>query len=211
MERHGNQRDELRLSLPAPRGTTGETAENRCKGLSLLHVLAFAEDHHREAFNRALPTINPELAELHRLRRVVTGGWYPMEWYRHSLQALITAGNGDSDLPRKVGHRAVLSDLTTGFLKVLTRFTTPEAIVRRTPWVFGRYFEHGKVTVAECRSTEAIAAFTECRGFDPAVWQMMLGACMGGLVAAGAQTPTTELLEGGQQNQEFAVIRARWR
>ncbi|MBI5510997.1 MAG: hypothetical protein HY903_19725 [Deltaproteobacteria bacterium] len=190
--------------------TVGEV-ENRCRGVAVAGFATVLAKHRpagdRDRIVAALP---PELREALGPRGLDLAAWYPLSWYKtmHAVtQQVLGVG---VDYAREVGRLTMRDDLGTGIYKVFTRFLAPGYVVASAARVFGKYYEHGTMTITEHAEHFARAEWSGCRDFDRNVWEDLFGGCIGGLEAASAKNVQVEVLAGGKDGDVSAVLEARW-
>lgn len=215
------------LQTPHPERTTGaETRENSewlralcaadvnsCRGLSLLPLVARAEQGDFEAFLRRVRDRNGDLGTFLDSSSVRPTGWYPIGWYCHLHDALRVDAEDPQRLAWEVGRKSVYEDLTRGPFRSFLKIVWPGFLVERAPVLFRSYFKKGRLKVESVARRETVfeLTFTQCAGFDAAIFQDIFGGIEGALLAARAQEISVEYVEGAKDGDEFARVRVSYR
>lgn len=189
-----------------------EAAENRIRGLGLQEVLRYAEADAGLDLYDLLAEREPAMLEALRHGAITGGGWYPVAWLRQVYAVLMDATGRGPELAREIGYRGIYRDLSTGPFRVIGKLTSPEALFKRAPWVFSRYFEHGCMRVEVRGPGEVEVEFEACHGFDAVIWQDLIGGCEGALAAIGG-TPhavRVRVRAGGHDGDSHCRLVGSW-
>lgn len=141
---------------------------------------------------------------------IVTGGWYPIEWYRQLHAAAQKATGEGPALSRLVAKEGLAWDFRHVH-KLVRVALTPETLMRLSSYVIRFYFNFGKMSVVETKPGWGRAEFASFEGFDANLWQDMLGGIEAVLELAGARDVVIEVLEGGGDGDAAMTAQARWR
>ncbi|MBL8743982.1 MAG: hypothetical protein JNK04_22900 [Myxococcales bacterium] len=183
--------------------------DNRCRGLCLLPVIAYARRLDAEGFLSAVGARDAALAALIELDGVEARQWYPMSAFR-CVHGALREISGGLAAARAVGIESAHSDLTTGIFRTLTKVASPVFLLERAAMFFRFYVEHGQLTFARVSDNEAEARFSDCRGYDEAIFQDLTGGVEGSLFAAGGSQIEIERLSGGCDGDTHLTLRVRW-
>jgi hypothetical protein len=160
-----------------------------------------------DAMVKMLP---PDLARAVRTDAFYSTSWYPLtEYYALQLSAQRATGRGP-ELARELGRDAILDDFR-GIYKVLLSVLSPEFLFKRSPMVFSRYYDTGKLEITRAEHGVADARFTGCTGFNQTLWEDTLGGCLGLLEACGARNVEMTIHEGGEDGDDHLYGTATWK
>jgi hypothetical protein len=123
--------------------------EGQVKGTLLVHLRAHVVDRHGpQTWDRLVAAAPPaDRAQLGAL--IVTGNWYPVGIWNRALAAHLTKNAVDPAVElRDISTRVAETDLHTLF-KLTLRLASPEAILRRSNWLWTRYFDRGSVVILD--------------------------------------------------------------
>ena len=158
--------------------------------------------------DKMVTLLPPELGKQVARDGFVTAGWYPLADYRLLHGAAQAATGRGLELTRELAREATMDDFR-GIYRVLTFVLSPEFLMRRTPAIWSRYYDVGKVTV-EARSGFATARFEQATGFDSVLWQDVIGGSTGVLEACGAKQVKMTITAGGGDEDNLS-LKAEWR
>lgn len=184
--------------------------ENRCRGLCLLPVIARARGLDFEAFMEAVSALDVSVARLIESNTIQPREWYPIASFR-TVHAGLRAISGGLTEARYVGLQSSQSDLTTGIFRTLTKVASPGFLMERAAMFFRFYVQHGQLSIRELRANELEVSFRDCRGFDAAIFQDLIGGVEGSLTAAGGTEIELQHLSGGGDDDTHLEVRLRWR
>ncbi|MFW6049531.1 MAG: hypothetical protein ACODAU_00065 [Myxococcota bacterium] len=161
------------------------------------------------AVERAIEATDPEVGSRLRLRGIVSGGWYPIEWYRAWL-AGIRAGTGEGrDLLREIGAQCASNDLK-GIYRFFLKMLSPERIFEFTPRFFNNFYDTGKAEIVASRTGYTHARYTGCTGFDGNMWAEAMGSAERVLELAGARHVRFRRFAGGEDGDDHLEVEAHW-
>jgi hypothetical protein len=183
--------------------------EPHAKGINFRGTIASARRLLGPAtIEKVIARLPAELGRQVEKNSFVTGSWYPLADYRLLHTAILQATGGGADLTRAISRDAALDDFR-GIFKVLTFVLTPEWIMRRTPVIWHKYFDVGKVAV-EAAHGWASAHWTEAVGFDRVLWNDVIGGSTGVLEVCGAKQLKMTIASGGG-DEDHLELAAEWR
>src|SRR6266536_5171711 len=84
---------------PKVKGTTFRTTD-----------ACFKELRGEEAWAKAHALMPEEVREAYRTGAILSGGWYPLSWYREMFRAYAAATNEGPELSRTLGYRSARID-----------------------------------------------------------------------------------------------------
>jgi hypothetical protein len=125
------------------------TAEGQVKGTLLVHLRAHVTDRHgAQAWDRLVAASKPhDKEQLGAL--IVSGNWYPVGVWNRALGTHLATNAVDAAVElRDIATRVAENDLHTLF-KLTLRLASPEAILRRSSWLWTRYFDRGVVSILD--------------------------------------------------------------
>jgi hypothetical protein len=162
------------------------------------------------AWARALEIVPAELRDKLHYRGIVSGGWYPIGWYRDLQSAIRSVVGGGREVPRTLGREIVRRDLG-GIYRVFALLLKPETILAKAPKTFAAYFDTGAMEMLRVGERVARARWTGCRGFDENLWELTLGGCVAALESGGARDVEIVIHSGAGAQDAEAEAEARWR
>jgi hypothetical protein len=183
----------------------------RIKGLGALGILRsikrlLGDEVHR----RVVAELPGEIGERARDGTLIAAGWYPLSDYS-ALHALAQRHTRQGpELARALSRDAVLQDFR-GIYSVLTFVLSPQFLVKRSPGIFSRYFDTGRVEVPEARPGFARARFSACTGFDHNLWEDSLGGTLALLEACGAGDLQLTVHSGGGDGDDHLEASTTWK
>jgi hypothetical protein len=192
------------VSVAAQPGTS------RVKGVALRNfeklLVEFFDARTAAAVIEALPNDARDALKRHA---VVSGGWYPLDWYKamHAAARQVT-GSGPA-LAWRIGRESTKLDLT-GVYRVFLRMLSPGFVLSASSRIFSTYYSPGKMRLVESREGAAHVAFDACEGFDANIWQDVLGGCEVALELTGANNVRVHMVRGGKDGDVSAEAVARW-
>lgn len=184
--------------------------ENRCRGLCLLPVIERARRLDFEAFMAVVAARDAKLAASIESNAIHSRDWYPIAWFR-SVHAALREISGGLDEARAVGRESSQSDLTKGIFRTLTKVVSPAFLMERAAMFFRFYVEHGQLSMHELGENELEVRFRDCRGYDAAIFQDLIGGVEGSLTAVGGTDIQLEPVSGGRDGDTHLTVRLRWR
>jgi hypothetical protein len=181
------------------------------KGISLNGILKSLEAlYGAETYRETVAALGGELGERVRMGALLSGGWYPLAWYRelHATAQMVTGRR--ADLARELSRAATLADFR-GVYRLLTFVLSPRAILRKAPSVWNRYYDRGKVEIGEAGDTFTVVRVSDCEGFDLSLWEDVTGGCLGVTEACGGKDVRATLLGGGRDGDPGMQVELRWK
>jgi uncharacterized protein (TIGR02265 family) len=203
-------REKPTLSLRREENECARAVVNRCRGACLTAIADRAAIEGWQAFLDALAGEDASLAALFAQGDLGALRWYPIGSFCQAHAALREATGRGLEVARQVGLDSSQKDLKTGVFRVLLKLISPMFLLERAPSLFRSYIEYGRLDVRHLGDHEVELGFAGCAGFDAALFQDLLGGCEGALLAAGATNVRIDLLDGGGDNDEHALVRASW-
>lgn len=180
------------------------------KGVAFRTVLLSLETLHGPAHtNQVLLQLSEEARHALRYGTLVSGGWYPVEWYASLLQAVSRVGNGGVEVVRQVAVLSVEHDLK-GVYRFFVEHLHPATIVSLYAKLFPRYYTTGRITV-ECEGNNQFTLRIEqCSGFTSLMWHEIYASGRHLLTLSGAKNIRHCLKDGGRDGDAHMVVDARW-
>jgi len=160
-----------------------------------------------EAMERVIAATTGDLNHGLRYGSLVSGGWYPVAWYRELHEALARALGSNDELAKELGVRVCVEDFT-GIYKVVASMLSPETIFGQARRLMSFYFQGGTVENLKLSKGEAVLLWQGWEGFNATLWADVLGGSLGVLVVAGAENPTFNIVMGGRADS--AKVEFRW-
>jgi hypothetical protein len=180
------------------------------KGVGLRSFFgAIVRLHGPGVIDEMLPHLPEELRRPTKLRSFVSGGWYPLDYINQLHAAAQKATGRGTDLARAIGHDSTVDDFR-GVYRVLTFVLSPEFLMKRSPSMFGRYYDTGKLETT-ARDGFAEARFSGCTGFTHSLWEDITGGCTAILEVCGAKDVVIHATDGGGDKDDHLTLKASWR
>lgn len=140
---------------------------------------------------------------------IVSGGWYPIDWYKQLFRAIRESSGEGKELVHEIGRQCTRDDMA-GIYSMLAKLISPQSLFSLGQRVFSNYYSVGKVEVVESRTGYTLARWTECQGFDENMWTEVLGSCVQLLEIGGAEYVRARILQGGQDDSDQMEAAAHW-
>ena len=186
-------------------------AEPRVKGVSFRAVdTAFLELRGEAARKRARELMVPELSETYRNGLMLAASWYPISWYRSTLQSFRQATGDGLELIRQIGRRSMELDMTGVYKQLLVRFVSPQTMLAMTAKMFSTYYDTGKLEVLEKRAGFVRVMYSGCTGWDGNLFAEIVGASQGMLEISGAKDVRLRMVQGGRDGDTSLELEGRW-
>jgi hypothetical protein len=150
-----------------------------------------------------------ELAAGLRYGTIVTGGWYPLEWYREVHAAAQRATGEGRELSREVAKAGVQDDFR-GVYRLVTLALSPQAIFRWAPKVVTLYYDTGQLVIDAAEKGMVKGRFLGFAGFDRNLWEDMIGGVSGVMELAGAKNMAPRIASGGKEGDADMTLEVRW-
>jgi hypothetical protein len=181
------------------------------KGMAIRGFLGAVERvHGNEAIDEMVPLLPEDIGTMLAQRSFISAGWYPLAHYRALLGAVMLVVGGGPEVVRELSRDGTLDDFR-GIYRLLTAVLSPEFLMRRSPSLFNRYYDTGKLTVPVAKHGYAEARFRGCVGFDRVIWEDAVGGAIGILQACGAKDVSLRFVRGGGDGDEELDIIAQWK
>jgi hypothetical protein len=185
-------------------------AQPRTKGLQFR---SFARSLRRlrgeEALAKTIELLPGELGDGLRYATIVTGGWYPLEWYRDLHGAAQRATGEGRELAREIAKAGVQDDFR-GVYRLVTLALSPQAMFRWAPKVVTLYYDTGQLVIDVAEKGFVKGRFLGFAGFDRNLWEDMIGGVGGVMELAGAKNLAPRITGGGKEGDEDMALEVRW-
>src|SRR5690349_12270385 len=127
------------------------------------------------AADRAIAGMPEELGFMLRTQTIASTSWYAIEDYAAMWMAIQEATGHRRDLPRALGRRCVMHDLTVVHRLVLSVLSVP-MVMTLTAKLFNGYYDTGS-SHCERRSERLVRVyFKGCTGFNLPMWTEIRGS-----------------------------------
>lgn len=170
-----------------PLGTVGEAAEtpeNQIRGQSFRSILhASGEVLGSAARERVLSSLPPQLREAFVYGAIVSGGWYPIDWYVELLRSVRAQAPGRPDIVRRIAYLSTHEDITAIYRFIL-RLTTPSFVLSHLGRVMDTFIRHSDYDVIE-RGSGLVRMNVSIPGATPEMWEDFAGSASAVLMIAG--------------------------
>jgi hypothetical protein len=185
--------------------------EQRIKGLTFrTSDVCFKEMRGQAARDRAHQLMSPDLREAFHKGLILTGSWYPIEWYREMHRAMRAATGEGTELARRLGYVTMQYDMKRIHNRLISRLVSPQMLFKFGARVFNSYYEKGDFTVVKSGQGNVRARLDGCVGFNQSIFIECAGGSVALLEAAGAKEVRLHVLEGGRDADEHMVMEAHW-
>jgi hypothetical protein len=184
---------------PKVKGTTFRTMDSCFKDL-----------RGEEAWAKAHALMSDEVREAYRTGAILSGGWYPISWYREMFRAFLAATNEGPELSRTLGYRSARIDFKRFHNWILAKLVSPQTLFGFTSKMFNSYFDTGSFEVVQSQRGYVRAEARGCVGWDRNVWNDLIGSCSALLELAGAREVRVRVMSGGRDGDTDADLAAFW-
>ena len=186
------------------------TEAPRVKGISLRNAadsLIALEGRHalESAFERAPKA----LVKLFREGRVLASTWYPLTFHADLLSAIHDTTPGGRELMRKLGRHSMKNDMS-GVYRAFAKLLGPDRSLQVSTRLFNHYYDTGRADIIDSHAGFALVRWTGCTGFDPRLFQVMMGSCESLMECVGGRHVRTRLRAGAQNGDDFCEMAAFW-
>jgi hypothetical protein len=140
----------------------------------------------------------------------ISAGWYPLAHLRSIFGAAMQATGRDVDIVGELSREATKDDFR-GIYRLFTFMLSPEFLMRRTPGIFGRYYDTGSLTVPVARHGYCEAQYRGCLGFDRVLWADAIAGSTAVLEVCGAKELRFDIVRGGGDGDTELDLIGEWR
>jgi predicted hydrocarbon binding protein len=180
------------------------------RGAALISPLQYMRTHGSEQQQaRILSCLNEKLRDK-LLGKIVTSRWYPLHYLIDLCCAIDSVlGTGDKALLLELGQYAI-AEASRGVYKVFFKLANPEAMIKRTSLIWGRYFDSGQLTIAlegEHRGRSILRNFDKP---EHAHCLLVQGWIRGVLTMTGAKNIRLENVQCRQKEANVCEFTATW-
>jgi hypothetical protein len=161
------------------------------------------------ALAATIELVSTDLGDGLRYNTIVTGGWYPLDWYRELHAAAQQATHEGIDLTRAIAKAGVQHDFR-GVYRLVTLALSPQAIFRWAPKIVGMYYDTGRCTIDVAEEGYVRGRFQGFVGFDRNLWEDMIGGCTGVMELAGGRDMAPRVLSGGRDGDTDMALEVKW-
>jgi hypothetical protein len=149
--------------------------ELRIKGQAIRSFMGAVRAHWGEQVaERITASLSEEVQTALRYGGVVASGWYPIAWYRELHAALQEATGEGIAASRRVGAEGTRRDLGTVH-RFVVRLFSPRTLLGQCQRIFRMYYDGGIIEDELRGGNQGIIRFSECHGFDEAVFADVIG------------------------------------
>jgi hypothetical protein len=143
-----------------------------------------------------------------RLGGIVAGGWYPIEWYTDIHHAVSQVTGEGLPFARELG-RATTRQIFSGPYRFITYVLSPRSIISLGQRAFSTFFDTGTVHILEAKDSLVRVEFLGCDGFDPWLWEDLIGSNEMLVGLGGGKNCQVQILAGGG-NLPNLKLEYRW-
>lgn len=185
-------------------------ASGNTKGSLLVHLRAHVLERAGAAAWEAI-VLAARPADRELLRGVLlTGSWYPVGIFNRALAAhaarLAPGVDVSADI-HELGRRISEGDMSTLF-KVILKLASPEAVIRRSSWLWTRYFDRGALTVTAEAPRDVRLSLDAPTGEDECAGQLVCAHGIAGWVTHALRLAGAPKASAHHTRCRFASARA---
>lgn len=140
---------------------------------------------------------------------IVSGGWYPIAWYKELFQVIRKSTGEGKDLVHAIGRQCTRDDMA-GIYSMLAKLVSPQSLFALSQRLFSSYYSVGQVEMVESRRGYSHARWSKCYQFDENMWTEILGSCVQLLEIGGAENVRARILSGGLDGSDVMEAAAHW-
>lgn len=189
-------------------GPSDSTPENQVRGQSFRSVLGACEEVlGTGGRTRVLAALPQDIREAYLYGAIVSGGWYPIEWYVDVLRAIRTQGPTVPHVGRQVGRISAQEDIR-GVYKFILRLTTPSFVLAQLGRIIGTFFRQSDFDIVE-RKPRFVQLEVTIPGASTDLWEDFAGAAEAILVIAGAEE--AEIAVRPKTQTSSATVIVKWK
>jgi hypothetical protein len=182
----------------------------RVKGVAFRSVFASLGKLRGKPVQQAvLAALGEELQSGFTYGAIVSGGWYPIDWYKELFRVIRTTTGERKELVQEIGRQCTRDDMS-GIYSMLAKLISPQSLFSLSQRLFSNYYSVGKVEVVESRRGYTHARWANCHQFDENMWTEILGSCMQLLEIGGADNVRARILAGGHDGSDTMEAAAHW-
>jgi len=182
----------------------------RTKGLQFRSFLsALKRLRGDDACTATIDLLPTELGEALRYKTLVTGGWYPLDWYAQLHVAAQRATREGFELARIIAKEAIQEDFR-GVYRLITLALSPQVIFKLAPKIVNLYYDTGRCVVDEASRGYVRGRFEGFSTFDRNLWEDTIGGITGVMELAGAKELAPHVLAGGKDGDAEMTLEVRW-
>jgi hypothetical protein len=135
---------------------------------------------------------------------IVSGGWYPIAWYRQFHVVLSRLLPDRDDIARRIGRVTTTKDMS-GIYQFILKLTSPELVARHFDKVLWSYLRGGEVEIS-VQKKSFLAKGRNWHGMTMSLWEECASGCEVIFESAGAESVTSRVYElgPGQVDAEFS-------
>lgn len=183
---------------------------SRVKGVAFRSVFTSLGKLRGEGAQKAvLATATEDLKNGFVYGAIVSGGWYPVEWYKDLFRGIRSSTGEGKELVHEIGRQCTRDDMS-GIYAMIAKLISPQSLFSLSQRVFSNYYSSGSVEVVESRKGYTHARWKECRGFDENMWTEILGSCVQLLEIGGAANVRARIAAGGTDGADTMEAIAHW-
>ena len=184
--------------------------EPRVKGVAFRSVYAsVGKLRGKSAQVAALAACGEQLQNGFRYGAIVSGGWYPIAWYKELFRVIRSSTGEGRELVQEIGRQCTRDDMT-GIYSVLAKLISPQSLFSLGQRVFSNYYSVGVVEMLESRKGYSHARWSNCYEFDENMWTEILGSCVQLLEIGGAKNVRARILKCGRDGDDSMEAAAHW-
>ena len=186
------------------REPAGAERELRIKGFAIRAFFAVLDDVGERGLEaRVRARVPDELSRAMRYGEIVSGGWYPIGWYRELHAIAREESRRGPDLAREIGRETTRRDLR-GILGFVGKLLTPATVMPQAQRILRFYVDGGTVAAHALSPSEIVADYRQLHGFDQSLREEYVGGSEAVLRACGGRDVRATILD---QSETSMVVR----
>ena len=157
-----------------------------------------------DVLRRTIEACPPEVRASLTDGRLVSGGWYPVGWYREVHAALRVVMPSEPNISSRLGRKTTELDLQ-GPLRWCLQLAGPELLARFADKIHSSYFRGGKTTVVREKG-QLTLRMSEMHGMNKHMWDDLVAGCAVLFEAAAGHDVLLRSAGGVASTVEFTLI-----
>jgi hypothetical protein len=180
------------------------------KGINFIELLSAVEKTYgAQARSRIERDAPGEFGDALRFGAIVAGGWYPIRWCREMLTVIADELGMDELGARRLSQKATGIGVNVVY-RGLAKVSTPGLLIEAGARIFRHYFDRGELKVKLNVPGKIVVEWSGCHGFDPYLWNHVVGGVQYYLEAAGA-THVGFSIQGGGKDESWMLATVTFR
>src|SRR5207248_3751043 len=128
--------------------------------------------------------MRPDVGKAMREGTILTGSWYPVDFYADAYRAFLAARGDGVKLAHKMGYLTAKVDMAKLHNRLISSFVSPQTLFKFAAAVFNSYYDVASFKVLEASKGYVKAKITRGFGFDGNIWTDIVGSSVAMLAVA---------------------------